>query len=85
MRYATWEFDFIDEEGYTADQEIRKRGFEANGILYLSKDKIFGQYEDNADVTNLEKYNFTALTEEEAVIILTEMADKQTFYTPLNS
>lgn len=83
MRYATWTFYFPDggKYGYTADQEIVQRGFTSLGICLIDENTIFGNFEEGADTSGLEKYNFKELTTEEAESILIMIADRQP--TPL--
>ena len=80
MRYATWILYFPDggKDGYTADQEIVKRGFTSWGIIYIDENTIFGTFEEGADTSGLENYSFRELTTEEAEAILVMVADRQT-------
>lgn len=77
MKYATWTIYFPEgqKEGYTADQELQKRGFEAYGLFEIQPLVIFGKYQENADISNLDIYAFQALTDEEAVNILEQFSD----------
>lgn len=79
MRYATWDLYFPDngKYGYTADQEIAKKGFTAYGITHISENTIFGSFEEGADTSGLENYSFRELTDEEAELILTDLANRQ--------
>jgi hypothetical protein len=79
MKYATWDLYFPDngKYGYTADQEIVKRGFASSGITHIGEITIFGSFEEGADISGLEKYSFRELTTEEAESILTELANRQ--------
>jgi hypothetical protein len=79
MKYATWDLYFPDngKYGYTADQEIVKRGFEAVGIMYITQNTIFGSFQEGADISGLENYAFRELTTEEAEAILVEAANRQ--------
>lgn len=79
MKYATWNLYFPDDGkyGYTADQEINKRGFASSGITYLDENTIFGSYQEGADTSGLENYSFKELTDEEAELILTDLANRQ--------
>ena len=79
MRYATWNLYFPDngKYGYTADQEINKRGFTAYGIYYINENTIFGTFQEGADTSGLENYAFRELTNEEAEEILIASANTQ--------
>lgn len=79
MRYATWDLYFPDngKYGYTADQEIAKKGFVAYGITHINEKTIFGSFEEGADTSGLENYSFRELTAEEAESILIEIANRQ--------
>lgn len=74
MNYATWDIYFPagSKEGYTADQEIVTKGGTSMGLIYVDATgkTILGWYSDNADITGLEKYNFTPVTENEALVIM---------------
>lgn len=79
MRYATWKLYFPDngKYGYTADQEIVKRGFSSCGITHIDEITIFGCFEEGADISGLEKFSFRELTNEEAESILISLANRQ--------
>ena len=79
MKYATWELYFPDggKYGYTADQEIVKKGFSAWGIFFINETTIFGTFQEGADTSGLENYAFRELTTEEAEAILVMVADRQ--------
>jgi hypothetical protein len=79
MKYATWNLYFPDEGkyGYTADQEINKRGFASSGIICLDENTIFGSFQEGADISGLEKYSFKEITNEEAESILIDLANRQ--------
>jgi hypothetical protein len=79
MRYATWKFYFPDggKYGYTADQEIMKKGFFAGGMFHIDENTIFGTFQEGADTSGLENYAFRELTTEEAEAILVMVADRQ--------
>jgi hypothetical protein len=82
MKYATWNLYFPDggKYGYTADQEIVKKGFRAWGMFYINETTIFGTFEEGADTSGLENYAFHELTTEEAESILLMAADGQETY-----
>lgn len=79
MKYATWTYHFPDggKYGYTADQEIVQRGFTSFGIFQIDENTILGNFEEGADTSGLEKYNFKQITAEEAESILVMLADRQ--------
>jgi hypothetical protein len=79
MKYATWNLYFPDggKYGYTADQEINKRGFASSGIVYLDENTIFGSFQEGADTSGLENYSFREITNEEAESILIDLANRQ--------
>lgn len=79
MRYATWKLYFPDngKYGYTADQEIVKRGFVSYGITHIDEITIFGCFEKGADISGLENYSFKELTNEEAESLLIALANEQ--------
>ena len=68
MKYATWKIYFPtnSNEGYTPEPTIRERGGTAEGAL-ANGDLIIGYISDNADLTNLEQYEATEITEQQAL------------------
>jgi hypothetical protein len=75
MRYATWSVYFLEpdsKEGYTPEGIIRQRGGEANGAFVIAAYTFVGYVSDNADLTNLENFNVTEITEEEVLTLAAE-------------
>jgi hypothetical protein len=68
MKYATWKvyFPANSNEGYTPEPIIRERGGTAEGAVETS-DLIVGYISNNADLTNLEQYEATEITQQEAL------------------
>lgn len=68
MRYATWKvyFPVNSKEGYTPEPIIRERGGTAEGAVEIN-DLIVGYISNNADLTNLEQYEATHITRQEAL------------------
>jgi hypothetical protein len=87
MKYATWNVYFPEgsNEGSTADQEITARGGKAFGLISLDNStfSILGQFDDDADISNLDKWSFQEITEEQAVKLLQDKADKTPITKPL--
>jgi hypothetical protein len=68
MKYVTWKIYFPtnSNEGYTPESTIRERGGTAEGGL-STENLIIGYVSDNADLTNLEQYEVTEVTQEQAL------------------
>lgn len=81
MKYATWKVYFPEgsTEGSTADQEIVKRGGEANGMFAIDNEFIiFGRYSDDSDISGLEQWEFTPLSEEQALLVIQDYSNRMT-------
>lgn len=68
MKYATWKvyFPVNSNEGYTPEIIIRERGGTAEGAVETNG-LIVGYISNNADLTNLEQYEATKITQQEAL------------------
>lgn len=68
MRYATWKVDFSDnrKEGTTPEAFIKLGNLE--GYAYIAPFTIMGYVSDDADLTDLEKWEVTEITSEEALV-----------------
>jgi len=73
MKYATWKIYFPtnSNEGYTPEPIIRERGGTAEGGL-ATNTLIIGYVSDNADLTNLEQYEATEITQQQALNLAKE-------------
>lgn len=69
MKYLIWNVDFTDNpnEGTTPESIIRDRGAEASGIFQIENFKILGIASDNADLSNLEKWEVQEITSDLAL------------------
>ena len=72
MRYATWSVYFPEsdsKEGTTPESIIRERGGQADGAFIVNGFTFLGYVSDNADLTGLENFNVTEITQEEALTL----------------
>jgi hypothetical protein len=67
MRYATWKVDFSDnpKEGTTPERFVKSGTLE--GYTYVAPFTIMGYVSDDADLSDLEKWEVSEITSEEAL------------------
>lgn len=69
INYYTWSVVFEGGYGITPDSILRERGFESGGILHIESFKILGCIEPNADFSNMDAFNITLVSSEEALLM----------------
>jgi len=67
MKYASWTIDRTD--GSTPEPTIRDRGGEASGGFMKDADTVVGYVWSDCDLTGLEKWNFSTMTDVQALAI----------------
>jgi len=67
MKYASWTIDRTD--GSTPEPTIRDRGGEASGGFMKDADTVVGYVWTDVDLTGLEKWNFSTMTDVQALAI----------------
>ena len=71
MKYAQWTIK--RPEGSTPEPLIRSRGGQASGGFMKDADTVVGYVWNNVDLTGLEKWNFSTMTNLEAMAIAQAM------------
>jgi hypothetical protein len=67
MKYASWTIDRTD--GSTPEPTIRDRGGEASGGFMKDADTVVGYVWSDCDLTGLDKWNFSTMTDVQALTI----------------
>lgn len=67
MRYAQWTIK--RPEGSTPEPLIRSRGGQASGGLMLDSETVLGYVWNDVDLTGLEKWNFSTMTNTQALAL----------------
>jgi len=67
MKYASWTIDRTD--GSTPEPTIRDRSGEASGGFMKDADTVVGYVWSDCDLTGLEKWNFSTMTDVQALAI----------------
>ena len=67
MKYASWTIDRTD--GSTPEPTIRDRGGEASGGFMKDADTVVGYVWSDCDLTGLDKWNFSTMTDVQALAI----------------
>jgi len=67
MKYASWTIDRSD--GSTPEPTIRDRGGEASGGFMKDADTVVGYVWSDCDLTGLDKWNFSTMTDVQALAI----------------
>lgn len=69
MMYAKWEifFEGDNTEGFSPEDILRGKGFQAEGIFKYADNKIVGTISDDADLENLDQFNIEIITEAQAL------------------
>jgi hypothetical protein len=67
MKYASWTIDRSD--GSTPEPIIRDRGGEASGGFMKDADTVVGYVWSDCDLTGLDKWNFSTMTNVQALAI----------------
>jgi hypothetical protein len=67
MRYVTWTIK--RPEGVTPELTIRENGSTAEGGMMLTIDTVLGYVSDDANLTNLNEWNVTVKTQQEALAL----------------
>lgn len=67
MRYATWKIDFSNNsnDGTTPEKFVKSGNLE--GYAYIAPFTVMGYVSDDADLSDLEKWEVTEITLEEAL------------------
>jgi hypothetical protein len=71
MKYVKWSV-FTNpgsSEGFTPETIIRERGGWAEGALFIADKDLIGYVSDNADLTNLEDYKVSEITQAKALAL----------------
>jgi hypothetical protein len=67
LKYATWKLNFIDPQyGTGPEDKIAQLGAQAQGA-WVCNETILGYVSDLVDPKKLKSWNFTELTQEEAL------------------
>ena len=72
MKYAQWTIK--RPEGSTPEPLIRSRGGQASGGFMKDADTVIGYVWNDVDLTGLEKWNFSTMTNLEAMAIAQAMS-----------
>jgi hypothetical protein len=67
MKYASWTIDRSD--GSTPEPTIRDRGGEASGGFMKDSETVVGYVWSDCDLTGLDKWNFSTMTDVQALAI----------------
>jgi hypothetical protein len=67
MKYASWTIDRSD--GSTPEPTIRSRGGEASGSFMKDSETVVGYVWSDCDLTGLDKWNFSTMTDVQALAI----------------
>ena len=67
MRYATWKIDFSKESNYGTGPETQITSGEIKGGFEISPFFILGYVSDDAIITNLNQWEVTEVTPQEAL------------------
>lgn len=71
MNYAKWKIYFAPgaTEGFTPEKEIIERGGSLEGVVVLPDNFCLGYISEGVDLTGLDNYEITLLTEEDALAL----------------
>ena len=89
--FAKWKvyFEENNNQGTTPEDFLRSKGYEAVGLFQYDLHKIVGELSDDADIENLEQFEISFITDNEALELAqsidsgAKLENGKIFFTPI--